>query len=145
MNRIITILIAFLSCQLVNAQIYSNEMGNSGIIYGIPRNHVDLRGKVVTINSETNDTSVVTNASVKLLTSKDSIRLSETVTNVKGYFFFTTNLNKDYKKLLIKVSAIGMKDTILVYDRFTKDKKHKKDDYEGVKDFGAIVLKEKTL
>ena len=99
MNRIITILIAFLSCQLVNAQINSNEMGNSGIIYGISRNHVNLMGRVVTLNSETNDTSVVTNASVKLLTSKDSIRLSETVTNVKGYFFFTTNLNKDYKKL----------------------------------------------
>lgn len=145
MNRIITILIAFLSCQLVNAQIYSGEMGNAGIIYGISRNHVNLMGRVVTLNSETNDTTAVTNASVKLLTSKDSIRLSEMVTNVKGYFFFMTNLNKDYKKLLIKVSAIGMKDTILVYDRFTKDKKHKKDDYEGVKDFGAIVLKEKTL
>lgn len=145
MNRIITILIAFVSFQISHAQIYSGEIGNAGIIYGIPRNYVKLMGRVVTLNSETNDTSVVTNASVKLLTSKDSIRLSETVTNAKGYFLFMTNLNKDYKKLLIKVSAIGMKDTILVYDRFTKDKKHKKDDYEGVKDFGAIVLKEKTL
>lgn len=145
MNRIITILIAFVSFQISHAQIYSGEIGNAGIIYGISRNHVNLMGRVVTLNSETNDTTAVTNASVKLLTSKDSIRLSEMVTNVKGYFFFMTNLNKDYKKLLIKVSAIGMKDTILVYDRFTKDKKHKKDDYEGVKDFGAIVLKEKTL
>ena len=145
MNRIITISIAFVSFQISHAQIYSGEMGNAGIIYGISRNHVNLMGRVVTLNSETNDTTAVTNASVKLLTSKDSIRLSETVTNAKGYFFFTTNLNKDYKKLLIKVSAIGMKDTILVYDRFTKDKKHKKDDYEGVKDFGAIVFKEKTL
>lgn len=145
MNRIITILIAFVSFQISHAQIYSGEIGNAGIIYGIPRNYVKLMGRVVTLNSETNDTSVVTNASVKLLTSKDSIRLSETVTNAKGYFLFMTNLNKDYKKLLIKVSAIGMKDTILVYDRFTKDKKHKKDDHEGVKDFGAIVLKEKTL
>lgn len=145
MNRIITILIAFVSFQISHAQIYSGEIGNAGIIYGIPRNYVKLIGRVVTLNSETNDTSVVTNASVKLLTSKDSIRLSETVTNAKGYFLFMTNLNKDYKKLLIKVSAIGMKDTILVYDRFTKDKKHKKDDHEGVKDFGAIVLKEKTL
>lgn len=145
MNRIITILIAFVSFQISHAQIYSGEIGNAGIIYGISRNHVNLMGRVVTLNSETNDTTAVTNASVKLLTSKDSIRLSETVTNVKGYFFFTTNLNKNYKKLLIKVSAIGMKDTILVYDRYSKDKKRKKDDYEGVKDFGAIVLKEKTL
>ena len=145
MNRIITILIAFVSFQISHAQIYSGEIGNAGIIYGISRNHVNLMGRVVTLNSETNDTTAVTNASVKLLTSKDSIRLSETVTNAKGYFLFMTNLNKDYKKLLIKVSAIGMKDTILVYDRFTKDKKHKKDDHEGVKDFGAIVLKEKTL
>lgn len=88
MNRIITILIAFLSCQLVNAQIYSNEMGNSGIIYGIPRNHVYLCGKVVTVNSETNDTSVVTNASIKLLSSKDSIKLTETISNPNGSFVF---------------------------------------------------------
>lgn len=145
MNRIITILIAFVSFQISHAQIYSGEIGNAGIIYGISRNHVNLMGRVVTLNSETNDTTAVTNASVKLLTSKDSIRLSETVTNAKGYFLFMTNLNKDYKKLLIKVSAIGMQDTILVYDRYSKDKKRKKDDYEGVKDFGAIVLKEKTL
>lgn len=142
MNRIITILIAFLSCQLVNAQI---STGESGFFSGIPQNQVYLRGKVVTINSETNDTSVVTNASVKLLTSKDSIRLSETVTNVKGYFFFTTNLNKNYKKLLIKVSAIGMKDTTLLFDRYSKEQQSKEKEMQGYKDFGAIVLKEKTL
>lgn len=142
MNRIITILIAFLSCQLVNAQI---STGESGFFSGIPQNQVYLRGKVVAINSETNDTSVVTNASVKLLTSKDSIRLSETVTNVKGYFFFTTNLNKNYKKLLIKVSAIGMKDTTLLFDRYSKEQQSKEKNMQGYKDFGAIVLKEKTL
>ena len=140
MNRIITILIAFLSCQLVNAQI---STGESGFFSGIPQNQVYLRGKVVAINSETNDTSVVTNASVKLLTSKDSIRLSETVTNVKGYFFFTTNLNKNYKKLLIKVSAIGMKDTTLLFDRYSKEQQSKEKEMQGYKDFGAIVLKEK--
>lgn len=145
MNRIITILIAFVSFQISHAQIYSGEIGNAGIIYGIPRNYVKLMGRVVTLNSETNDTSVVTNASVKLLTSKDSIRLSETVTNVKGYFFFTTNLNKNYKKLLIKVSAIGMKDTTLLFDRYSKEQQSKEKNMQGYKDFGAIVLKEKTL
>lgn len=142
MNRIITILIALVSFQISHAQIYSGEMENAGLIIGIQRNHVYLCGRVVTINSETNDTSVVTNASIKLLSSKDSIKLTETISNPYGSFDLFTNLNKTYKKLLVKVSAIGMQDTILVFDPNTKVKDK---EMQGYKDFGAIVLKEKTL
>lgn len=142
MNRIITILIAFVSFQISHAQIYSGEIGNAGIISGIQRNHVYLCGRVVTINSETNDTSVVTNASIKLLSSKDSIKLTETISNPYGSFDLLSNLNKTYKKLLVKVSAIGMQDTILVFD---PNAKVKDKEMQGYKDFGAIVLKEKTL
>ena len=142
MNRIITILIALVSFQISHAQIYSGEMENAGLIIGIQRNHVYLCGRVVTINSETNDTSVVTNASIKLLSSKDSIKLTETISNPYGSFDLFTNLNKTYKKLLVKVSAIGMQDTILVFD---PNAKVKDKEMQGYKDFGAIVLKEKTL
>ncbi len=117
-------------------------MENAGLIIGIQRNHVYLCGRVVTINSETNDTSVVTNASIKLLSSKDSIKLTETISNPYGSFDLFTNLNKTYKKLLVKVSAIGMQDTILVFD---PNAKVKDKEMQGYKDFGAIVLKEKTL
>ena len=104
MNRIITILIALFSFLIGHAQISTGEFG---FFSGIPQNHVYLCGKVVTINSETNDTSVVSNASIKLLSSQDSIKLTETVSYKEGSFTLCSTLNKNYKKLLIKVSAIG--------------------------------------
>ena len=142
MNRIITILIALFSFLIGHAQISTDE---SGFFSGIPQNHVYLCGKVVTINSETNDTSVVSNASIKLLSSQDSIKLTETVSYKEGSFTLCSTLNKNYKKLLIKVSAIGMKDTILLFDRYSKEQQSKEKKMQGYKDFGAIVLKEKTL
>ena len=38
-----------------------------------------------------------------------------------------------------------MKDTILLFDRYSKEQQSKEKNMQGYKDFGAIVLKEKTL
>lgn len=83
-------------------------------------------------------------ASLRLFALPDSISLVNGLTGKEGGFMIFANLKRIYTKFALKVSALGMNDTIIVYDR--KDALKKKSlESAAIKDFGTIVLSEKTM
>lgn len=103
-----------------------------------------IKGKVASIDKDTNDTVAVENASVHFLALPDSISIFNLLTDKKGVFGNLAHLDRPYKKFALKVSALGLNDTTVIYDRSAALAKKSLEE-AGYADFGTIVLKEKTM
>lgn len=138
-KSLLVFFLLFFSILAVHAQVYvrgANDAAQAGMYL--------IQGKVVTVNPEKKDTIALEKASLRLVALPDSISLVNGLTGKEGGFMIFANLKRIYTKFALKVSALGMNDTIIVYDR--KDALKKKSlESAAIKDFGTIVLSEKTM
>ena len=140
MNKVLSLLL-FLFFSVLTAFAQINLRGASD---AVKDGMYFIKGKVVTVNPENKDTMALEKASLHLVTLPDSISLVNGLTGKEGGFMIIANLNRVYSRFALKISALGMNDTIIVYDR--KDALKKKSlESAAIKDFGTIVLSEKTM
>lgn len=145
--RLLLTLISLLLFQFSYAQIVINPGATDYLskLKNQPEGNIIIRGKVVSIDSETKDTIPVAKASVRLLALPDSVQIGEAITFDDGFFSIWKRVEPFYKDFVLKTSSIGLKDTTIVFSHKIPTMRTDPKNFMKAKEMGTIVLNEKEL